>query len=123
MMGNAADEAKHLGTAVDEAVLLIAGHEDGFFGGQFPFALIPAQLAPAGEYEHLVLPPVGVKGGRGAWLHLEYPHGEVGRAILSGDNQMEGYPRDLCIRGNVSVVADFHLRAHSFHSGWSCYRS
>jgi len=122
-MGDAADEAKHLRTGVDEAVFLIAGHVDGVAGGQFPFALIPTQLAPSGKYERLMLPPVGVKGRRGAWLHLKHPHGEVGGAILGGDDQVEGYPWDLGIRGDVSVVANLHLGVDSFHSGWSCYRS
>jgi hypothetical protein len=120
---DAADEAKHLRTGVDEAVLLIAGHVDGVVGGQIPFALIPSQLAPSGKYEHLVLPPVGMKGGRGAWLHLKHPHREVGGAILGGYDGVEGYPRDLPVRRDVSVVANLHFGADSFHSGWSCYRS
>lgn len=86
MVGDAADEAKHLRSGVGKAVLLIAGHEDSVAGGQFPFALIPAQPAPSGKYEHFVLPPVGVKGRRGPWLHLKHPHGEVGGAILGGDD-------------------------------------
>ena len=122
-MGDATDEAKHVRTGVDEAVLLIAGHVDRVLGGEFPFTLIPTQLAPSGKYERLVLPPVGVKGSRGAWLHLKDAHGEVGGAILGGDDQVEGYPRDLLIRGDVTVVANLHLGADSFHSGWSCYRS
>jgi len=122
-MGDAADEAKHLRTGVGEAVLLIAGHVDRIVGGHFPFALTPAQLAPSGKYEDLVLPPVGVKGRRGAWLHLKHPHGEVGSAILGGDNQVEGYPRDLGVGRDVSAVTDLHLGADSFHSDWSCHRS
>jgi len=118
-MGDAADEAKHLRTGVDEAVLLVAGHVDGVVGGEIPFALSAAQLGPSGKYEHLVLPPVGVKGRRGAWLHLEHAHGEVGGAILGGDDQVEGYPRDLLVRRDVSVVADLHLGANSFPSAWS----
>jgi hypothetical protein len=122
-MGDAADEAKHIRTVVDEAVLLIAGNVDGVAGEQFPFVLIPAQLAPPGKYEHFVLPPMGMEGRRCVRLHLKHPHGEVGSAILGGDNQVEGYPRDLPVRGDVSIVANLHLGADSFHSGWSCYQS
>ena len=118
-MRDAADEAKHLRPGVDEAVLLIAGHVDGVVGRQFPFALSASQLAAAGQYEHLVLPSVGMKGRRGAWLHLKHAHGEVRGAILGGDNQVEGYARDLLVWGDVSIVADLHLGADSFHSGWS----
>jgi hypothetical protein len=118
-MRDAADEAKHLRAGVDEAVLLVARDVDGVVGGEFPIALICSQLAPAGKYEHLVLPPVGMKGRRGAWLHLEHSHGEMRGAILLGDNQVEGYAGDLPVRGDVSVFADLHVGADSFPGGWS----
>ena len=122
-MGDAADEAKDLRTGVDKTVLRVPGHVDRVVGGQFPFAVLPAKLAASGEYERLVLPPVGMKGCRSAWLHFKYSHSEVGGAVLGGDNPVEGYAWGLGVWSNVSIVADLHVAADSFRSAWLCYPS